>query len=73
MNQIAVEQVNNIKQAVSWKDNPSIQKLLNVIVSILAEEYVQTAKQNPEVFFKETASQPSAARNDREKISNNER
>lgn len=64
MNQIAVEQVNNIKQAVSWKDNPSIQKLLAVIASILAEEYIQTAKQNPMVFS-EIASGTSCPRNDK--------
>jgi hypothetical protein len=70
MNQVTTEQVG---QRISWKDNPPIQKLLDVIVSILAEEYIQTAKQNPEVFLREIASQPSAVRNDREKISNNER
>ena len=54
MNQIAVEQVNkNIKQPISWKDNPSIQKLLDVIASILAEEYIQIAKQDPKVFLKQ--------------------
>jgi len=63
MNQIAAEQVNNTKQAVSWKDNPSIQKLLDVIVSILAEEYIQTARQNPAVFSKIDSGTP-CPRND---------
>ena len=33
-----------------WIDNPSVQKLLDVVVSIMAEEYIQIAKQNPEIF-----------------------
>ena len=35
---------------LSWKDNPAVQKLLDVVTSILAEEYIQIAKQNPDVF-----------------------
>ncbi len=33
-----------------WVDNASVQKLLDVMVSIIAEEYIQIAKQNPEIF-----------------------
>ena len=33
-----------------WIDNPSVQKLLDVVVSIMAEEYIQIAKQNPDLF-----------------------
>ncbi len=33
-----------------WVDNASVQKLLDVVVSIIAEEYIQIAKQNPEIF-----------------------
>ncbi len=33
-----------------WVDNASVQKLLDVVVSIMAEEYIQIAKQNPEIF-----------------------
>ena len=33
-----------------WVDNPSVQRLLDVVVSIMAEEYIQIAKQNPEIF-----------------------
>ncbi len=36
--------------SLDWKDNPSVQKLLDVVVSIIAEEYIQIAKKNPEVF-----------------------
>ncbi len=31
---------------------PSIQRLLDIISSIIAEEYIMIAKQNPEVFRK---------------------
>ncbi len=39
-------------QAISlnWSNNPSVQKLLDVIASIMAEEYIQIAKQNPDLF-----------------------
>ncbi len=33
-----------------WVDNPSVQRLLDVVVSIMADEYIQIAKQNPEIF-----------------------
>ncbi len=33
-----------------WRDSLPIQRLLDVISSILVEEYVMVAKQNPEVF-----------------------
>ncbi len=36
--------------SLSWKDSPPTQRLLNVISSILAEEYIMIAKQNPGVF-----------------------
>jgi len=35
-----------------WKDSLPIQHLLDVISSILAEEYIMVAKQNPDVFLK---------------------
>ncbi len=34
----------------AWVDNASVQRLLDVVVSIIAEEYIQIAKQNPEIF-----------------------
>lgn len=42
----------NTKQPAtfSWKENVVIQNLLNVIATTLAEEFIETAKQNPEVF-----------------------
>lgn len=37
---------------LNWQDNPSVQKLLDVISSILAEEYIEIAKENKDVFIK---------------------
>ena len=34
----------------NWLDNPDVQKLLDVISSIIADEYIGIAKQNPDVF-----------------------
>lgn len=36
--------------SLSWIDNASVQRLLDVVVSIMADEYIQIAKQNPEIF-----------------------
>jgi len=36
--------------SLAWIDNPSVQRLLDVVVSIMAEEYIQIAKQNPDLF-----------------------
>ncbi len=51
------------QQELSWKELPSIQQLLDVICSILVEEYVMTVRKKPGVF-REIASSPSAPRND---------
>ncbi|MFH1094073.1 MAG: hypothetical protein V1739_08000, partial [Candidatus Omnitrophota bacterium] len=47
-----VSQVNKVKKPVylNWQDDPAVQKLLDVVVGILAEEYIEIAKQNPEIF-----------------------
>ena len=34
----------------SWESNPATQKLLDVIVHILANEYVRAVKENPTLF-----------------------
>ena len=49
------ENLPNLKEedlqiSLSWKENPSSKKLLDAIVSTLAEEYIETAKQNPDIF-----------------------
>ena len=34
----------------NWMDNLPVQKLLDVVISIIADEYIQVVKDNPEVF-----------------------
>ena len=36
--------------SLNYSENPAAMKLLDAIVSSLAEEYIQTAKANPEIF-----------------------
>lgn len=36
--------------SLSWKENPTTKRVLDVIVSILVKEYIQIAKENPEIF-----------------------
>ena len=36
--------------SLNWTDNRSVQELLDVVVSIIAEEYIQIAKKNPDIF-----------------------
>jgi hypothetical protein len=45
-------QAKNTTRPVSfaWTDNASVQKLLDVVASIVAEEYIKIAKQNPDIF-----------------------
>jgi hypothetical protein len=38
--------------SLNISENPAAKKLLDVIVSILAQEYTQIAKENPEIFSK---------------------
>ncbi len=37
----------------NWPDNPAVKNLLDVISSILAEEYIEIAKKNHDVFSNE--------------------
>ena len=41
---------NDSAYGLNWKDNPSSRKLLDVIISILVENYVRIIKENPEMF-----------------------
>jgi hypothetical protein len=55
MNNLVIEvnkdsQVKIQLESFGWKDNPHIQKLLEIVASIIAQEYIQIAKQNPDVF-----------------------
>jgi len=53
----------NEQKKLNWQDSLPGQHLLDIISSILAEEYITIAKQNPGVFT-EIASPPSGVRND---------
>ena len=37
--------------SLDWADNPDIRDLLDVISSIIAEEYIEIAKKNKDVFL----------------------
>lgn len=59
MNKVIIEQPTQHIEPLAcplnfnWADNPDIQNLLDVIASVLAEEYIQVAKQNSGVFSNE--------------------
>lgn len=40
----------NANGKLTWQRNPAIQRLLDVIVSIIAEEFIEIAKKNSGVF-----------------------
>ena len=56
MSFLATEKIDNdpkttvLQESFDWTENATIQKLLDVMVSILADEYIKAAKQNPEIF-----------------------
>ena len=37
-------------ERLNWTENPAVKQLLDVAVSILAAEYIQTVKQHPDAF-----------------------
>ena len=43
---------NTPPSSLNWKENPAAKKLLDALVLTIAEEYVEKAKQNPEIFSK---------------------
>ena len=43
------------QKKLNWQDSFPIQHLLDTISSILAEEYIAIAKQNPKAFLKQGA------------------
>ena len=50
MNEIELDELEPQQKNLTWINSPGVQKLLDVVVSIIAEEYIQIAKQNPEIF-----------------------
>ncbi len=53
----------NPEQDFSWTTNQSVQKLLDVVAHILANEYVRAVKENP-ILFTKIASAASLPRKD---------
>lgn len=43
--------IENQSISLSYTNNPSVQKLLDTIANIIADEYIEKAKQNPEIFL----------------------
>jgi len=58
MNNQAFDQIEKFDEAINqtinlnWVNNPAVQNLLDVMVSIIAEEYIDVAQQNPDLFKK---------------------
>jgi len=56
MAKLQLKEIKQKRLMLGWKDSLSIQHLLDVISAIIANEYVQTAKENPETFTKQGGS-----------------
>jgi len=50
-----IRHIKNPTQPINfnWSDNPAVKNLLDIISSILAEEYIEVAKKNHDVFSTE--------------------
>ena len=64
MEELKLASRKGVDSQYNWLDNPDVQKLLDVISEIIANEYIGVAKKNNDVF--EIASAPAAPRNDGE-------
>ena len=42
-----------VKPDLSWQNSPAVQKLLDVVCRILADEFIATVKENPQIFLKD--------------------
>ena len=57
MDNLAVKQeekyteIESPSSGLNYSDIPAVQKLLDTIASIIADEYIEKAKQNPEIFL----------------------
>jgi hypothetical protein len=45
--------VSKERTSLNWRGSPSVQRLLDAISSIIAEEFVTIAKRNSDVFLKQ--------------------
>jgi hypothetical protein len=39
------------KIALNWHDNPPVKALLDVVIGIMAEEYIRVARENKDLFI----------------------
>ena len=44
-------EIESSSSGLNYFDRPAVQKLLDTIAIIIAEEYIEKAKQNPEIFL----------------------
>jgi len=44
-------EIESSSSGLNYSDKPAVQKLLDTIAIIIAEEYIEKAKQNPEIFL----------------------
>lgn len=44
--------IDSCQISLNWKENPAAKEMLDVLVTIISNEYIQTAKQNPDIFLK---------------------
>lgn len=40
----------NDRVSLNWQDNPDVQALLDVVIEVMAKEYIETARNNEGVF-----------------------
>lgn len=54
------ECTNQNKESINldWIDNNSVKNILDVISTIIAEEYIQVARQNQNIFSEELTNMP---------------
>lgn len=52
MKNLVKEQDETQDFSLRWNKNPDSHKLLDILVSILSDEYIQKAKEHPEIFSK---------------------
>ena len=43
-------------ERLTWMEDPAVKQLLDVVASILAEEYIQTVKRNPDEFSRKAST-----------------
>ena len=44
-------EIESFSSGLNYSDRSAVQKLLDTVAIIIAEEYIEKAKQNPEIFL----------------------